>query len=91
MPLSSPTLIALPCLTATWVATLLVITKYRIAQRVLDKTEPHRLPEVLHDLNSLFNGGTQTLTDPSSHRVQPPSAPTGQNESTTAEPDREAQ
>jgi hypothetical protein len=88
---SSPALMVLPCLAAAWVATLLIIARYRIARRVLDKTEPQRLPEVLRDLISLINGTTRTPTNLTPYQVPPPGTPTRQAKNATGELDEEAQ
>ena len=91
MPTSSPVIIALPCLAAAWIGTLLIIARYRIARRALDKTDPHTLPEVLRALAGLINGSTQAKmpTELPPHHA-PLGPPTGETESTLAESDEEA-
>jgi hypothetical protein len=82
---------AVPCLAAAWIATLLIIARYRIARRALDKTDPHRLSEVLRALAGLINGSTQAKTSNELPPHQAPlGTPTGETGTTLTEPDEEA-
>lgn len=88
MSFSSSVISPLPWLAIAWVATVVVVAVliYLIARAVLDRTDPHRLPEVLNALTPLLTGVARALTHlPSSPPVdQKPSssAPVGQTEDT---------
>jgi hypothetical protein len=62
----SLTAAALPWLVMGWVVTVVVVALliYLIVRAVLGKTEPQRLPEVLHALGPLIKGIAQALARP---------------------------